>query len=191
MAGWWIFVPVHELLHAAGCLLGGGQVTRLEIAPLYGGALLAKIFPFVAAGGAYAGRLSGFDVAGSGWTYALTVAAPYVLTPLGFYGMARAVARSSPLLFGASTPLAFSPLLSVTGDFLELGGLALFQFWPGPGAQHRPLISDDLFRVIGELNASAIDTAVPFVVLSQALGLALALVWFRLSAATRWLTKRA
>jgi len=56
--GWWIYVPIHELLHAAACLLAGGEVTRLEIAPQYGGALLARIFPFVVSGGEYAGRLS-------------------------------------------------------------------------------------------------------------------------------------
>jgi hypothetical protein len=40
-------------------------VWRLEIDPLYGGALLARWLPFVEAGGEYAGRLSGFDTAGS------------------------------------------------------------------------------------------------------------------------------
>ena len=32
--GWWLYVPLHELLHAAACLAFGGEVTRLEIAPL-------------------------------------------------------------------------------------------------------------------------------------------------------------
>ena len=36
-AGWWLYVPVHELLHALACLAAGGEVTRLEIDPLYGG----------------------------------------------------------------------------------------------------------------------------------------------------------
>src|SRR5262249_2715862 len=61
LAGWWIYVPVHELLHAAGCRLTGGGVTRLEIGAVYGGALLSRVLPFVVAGGEDAGRLSGFD----------------------------------------------------------------------------------------------------------------------------------
>jgi hypothetical protein len=39
MATWWIYVPVHELLHAFACEVGGGRVWRLEIDPLYGGLL--------------------------------------------------------------------------------------------------------------------------------------------------------
>jgi hypothetical protein len=41
---WFVYVPIHELFHAWGCLLAGGTVTRLEIAPEYGGALLARSF---------------------------------------------------------------------------------------------------------------------------------------------------
>jgi len=47
-------------------------VSRLEIDPLYGADALARIFPFVSPGGAYAGRLSGFDTRGSDWIYWLT-----------------------------------------------------------------------------------------------------------------------
>ena len=81
-AGWFVYVPVHELLHAAGCATTGGTVTRLEIAPLYGGALLARIFPFVVPGGDYAGRLSGFDTRGNDLVYLATDLAPFVLTLL-------------------------------------------------------------------------------------------------------------
>ena len=42
---------LHELLHAAACLAAGGEVTRLEIAPQYGGGLMARVFPFVVSGG--------------------------------------------------------------------------------------------------------------------------------------------
>ena len=44
---WHLYVPVHELLHVAGCLLGGGQVTALALKPQYGGSILDKLFPFV------------------------------------------------------------------------------------------------------------------------------------------------
>ena len=42
--GWLIYVPVHELLHAAGCYLGGGMVSELEIKTIYGGGLLKTIY---------------------------------------------------------------------------------------------------------------------------------------------------
>ncbi|MEO7793137.1 MAG: hypothetical protein ABIV06_00065, partial [Thermoanaerobaculia bacterium] len=50
IAGWWVYVPAHELLHALGCWAAGGEVSRLEIDPVYGARFLAKLFPFVAPG---------------------------------------------------------------------------------------------------------------------------------------------
>jgi len=69
---WWVYVPLHELAHAFGCLLGGGTVTRLDIDPAYGAALLQRCFPFVNVGSDYAGQLKGFDTGGSDLTYLLT-----------------------------------------------------------------------------------------------------------------------
>ena len=175
--GWWLYVPLHELLHAAGCWLGGGVVSRLEIQPLYGGRILSEMLPFVVAHGPYAGRLSGFDTGGSDWVYALTVGFPFTLTLAGFGLMGPAVGRRLPFLFGMALPLAFSPLISLTGDFLELGSLMLFQFWPGPEGIHRALISDDLFHLLEQL--ATLDTppsrslaTVAFVSFSQLMGLA-------------------
>jgi hypothetical protein len=79
-AAWWIYVPVHELLHALGCVMTGGSVGELQIAPRYGGTLLARVFPFVVGHSDYAGRLSGFDTKGSDWIYLATDVMPYVLT---------------------------------------------------------------------------------------------------------------
>ena len=151
--GWWLYVPVHELLHAAGCLISGGQVTRLEIRPIYGGALLARAVPFVTAGGDYAGRLSGFDTGGSDWTYFVTVYFPYLLSLGGFWLMEAAVRRRSVFLFGAAIPCALAPLVSLTGDFLEAGALLLYQVWPGPDKINRHLISDDLFRLLEQVGS--------------------------------------
>ncbi len=151
--GWWLYVPLHELLHAAGCLLGGGEVGRLEIHPLYGGGMLARILPFVQAGGQYAGRLSGFDTGGSDWVYALTIALPYLLSLPSLAVMEQAARRSGRLLFGLALPFFLAPLVSLSGDFYELGSLGLFQLWPGPQGIHRGLVSDDLFRLFGEVSA--------------------------------------
>ena len=61
IAVWWIHVPFHELFHVLGCVAVGGTVDRLDIAPEYGGALIARVFPFVSVGSDYPGQLVGFD----------------------------------------------------------------------------------------------------------------------------------
>ena len=124
VAGWWVYVPLHELLHAAACLLAGGEVTRLEIAPQYGGALLARIFPFVVAGGEYAGRLSGFDTGGSDLVYLATDLGPFVLTLFpGIWLLRMAGTAGWPFRFGLSLPFALAPFLSLTGDAYEIGSI--------------------------------------------------------------------
>lgn len=55
LVSWWIYVPLHELGHALGCILGGGTVSKLEISPMYGALFLKEIFPFVSVGSEYAG----------------------------------------------------------------------------------------------------------------------------------------
>jgi hypothetical protein len=144
-AGWWLYVPVHELLHAAGCLLAGGEVTRLEIDPLYGGALLARLVPFVVAGGDYAGRLSGFDTGGSDWVYLATDLAPFVLTVFpGVWLLRLAGRRRATFLFAAAVPFALAPLLSLTGDAYEIGSLVVTEMAPWRAQVYRPLVTDDL-----------------------------------------------
>ncbi len=154
-SGWWLYVPVHELLHAAGCLLGGGEVHLLEIKTLYGGRILAHIFDFVKPAGDYAGRLSGFETHGSDWIYALTVFSPYVLSFFGFLFLDMAARRKNIFIFAFCLPLTFAPVISLTGDFFELGSLALFQVWPGSSEINRLMVSDDLFRLTEELKVGA------------------------------------
>lgn len=144
-AGWWLYVPVHELFHAWGCLAVGGEVSRLEIAPEYGGALFERLVPFVVSGGEYAGRLSGFDDHGSRVVHLVTVFAPYLLTIFpGVWLMRKAVERGSALGFGASLPLALAPFIGLVGDAYEIGSLlvAMVPTW----ADER-LVGDDLFKV--------------------------------------------
>jgi len=146
--GWWVYVPVHELLHAAGCALAGGEVTRLEIAPEYGGALLARAFPFVVAGGDYAGRLAGFDTGGSDLVYLATDLAPFVLTLFPGVWLLRLGARQGRvLLFAAALPMAFAPLLSLPGDAYEIGSLVVTNAAPWRGGPEREVLrGDDLVR---------------------------------------------
>lgn len=153
LLSWWIYVPIHELLHVLGCRLGGGKVEQLDISALYGGQLYAQVFDFVRVGGDYAGRLSGFDTGGSDLTYLMTIMIPYFLTPLGFLLMQVGDRKKQVFLLGTGIPVAFAPLISLTGDFFELASLTLFQVWPGPGSSNRALISDDLFRLLGEVDS--------------------------------------
>jgi hypothetical protein len=148
--GWWIYVPLHELLHAAACLAAGGEVTRLEIAPQYGGGLLARVFPFVVSGGEYAGRLSGFDTRGSDLIYIATDLGPFLLTLFpGVWLLRRAGADGRPVLFGLALPFAFAPFLSLTGDAYEIGSILVTQLPPWGEA----LRGDDLLKKAEELSA--------------------------------------
>lgn len=143
LAGWWLYVPIHELLHAAGCLATGGSVSRLEIQPLYGGSILAAWIPWVVAGGDYAGRLAGFDANGSDWVYLATDLAPYVLTVFpGVWALRLAARRASPALYGFALPWALAPFLSLSGDAFEIGTLGVTQLPPW-SAEPAALRGDD------------------------------------------------
>ena len=153
---WWIYVPIHELLHALGCYATGGGVTELQIAPEYGGALFARMLPFVVSGGDYAGRLSGFDTHGSDLVYLATDAMPFVLTVMIGVPLLQAVGRGQrPALFGAAVVLGLAPFYCLSGDYYEMGSIIatrLFTVLRGSGilvAAH--LRSDDLGRVITQL----------------------------------------
>lgn len=157
LIGWWVYVPVHELLHVLGCVASGGSVSVLEIDPFYGGALLAEIFPFVRAGSDYAGRLSGFDTGGSDLVYLATVLGPFLLALLpGVWGLRLAARSGRPWLLGLSLPTAYAPLLSLPGDAYEIGSIVLTRFGPWRAEPWRALLrGDDV-----ELRFAAVRAAV-------------------------------
>lgn len=195
-ATWWVYVPIHELMHAWGCQLSGGTVTRLDIAEGYGGSLLQHVFPYVRVGSDYAGQLSGFDTHGSDLVYATTVIFPYLLTIfLGVPLLLRLRAMRHPsngslLALGAALPLAWAPFLSITGDYYELGSIIVSRLaesfltidtsaWRG----------DDLFRIAGPLFSSEIKLRGPDaagVLAGFVLGVLLAFVTYALG---RWVAR--
>lgn len=180
LAGWWVYVPAHELLHAFGCLAAGGVVTRLEIDPIYGAHWLADLFPFVAAGGSYAGRLSGFDTRGNDWIYLATDLAPFALALFpGFWWMRRAARCERPLAFGAALPMAFAPLLSLTGDAYEIGSLALVHL--PPWRERRILVGDDLGAKVVEIVGLGERGLLAGMALAVAAGVLWALGWMFVS----------
>ena len=162
LCSWWLYVPVHELSHAYGCILTGGTVTRLEIAPLYGAAWLQRFVPFVAVGSQYAGQLTDFDTYGNDWIYLATDAAPFLWTVLIGVPLLRAV-RPDPrhpmrqcLMFGGALPLAFAPFISLSGDYYEMGSIVVSDaasLWLPSSIADR-WRSDDIFRLLPTLSAS-------------------------------------
>ena len=180
VAGWWIYVPAHELLHALGCWAAGGVVSRLEIDPLYGASWLAKLFPFVVPGGTYAGRLSGFDTRGSDWIYLATDLAPFLLALFpGFWWLRRAARCARPVVFGAALPAAFAPLLSLSGDAYEIASLAVVHLPPWSG--RRMLVGDDLGAKVAEVSGLAETGMLAGVAVAALLGVLWALAWMFLS----------
>jgi hypothetical protein len=156
---WWCYVPIHELSHALGCIIGGGQVSKLEIAAIYGADFLKSVFPFVESGSQYAGRLSGFDTHGSDLTYLLTDFFPYILTIVFGVPLLKSVSsrNATPLtnsiIFGISLPFAYAPFISVTGDFYEMGSILVSRVAAllVPSVSPERWRSDDLFRLTEQL----------------------------------------
>lgn len=177
---WWIYVPLHELLHAYGCLWTGGEVTRLEIDAVYGAGFLQRYFPFVAVGSEYAGQLTGFETHGSDWIYLATDALPFVLTILIGVPLLRRAATSPPLpaalALGVALPIAFAPFLSLTGDYFEMGSILASRalFFVDPATDVTRWRSDDLFKLIGErLEPGPLDV----IVVASSVLIALLLAW--------------
>ena len=168
VAAWFVYVPIHELLHAYGCILGGGRVWRLEIAPLYGGALLERVFPFVEAGGEYAGRLAGFDTGDSTLVHLLTTGLPFVLTVFpGVWLLRWGARRGSGLAYGAALVPATAPFVSVTGDAYEIGSLLVTLVPPWSSEASRlALVGDDITVVAQGLSGSGGVLWLGFVVAS-------------------------
>jgi hypothetical protein len=192
-ASWWIYVPTHELGHAFGCLLTGGDVTRLEIDPLYGAALLQKVFPFVSTGSDYAGQLTGFDTHGSDLVYLATDFCPFLLTVLVGVPLLRAARRQrtpqrAAVLLGLALPIAYAPFTSVTGDYYEMGSILVSRavaLWSTSVPVNR-WRSDDAVKLASQFFGAAGDGGC-----ADAVGmLAALLVGVVLIVATYWLGTR-
>lgn len=196
LASWWLYLPAHELLHALGCVAGGGTVWRLEIDAIYGAAWLQRLFPFVAVGSRYAGQLTGFDTGGSDLTFLLTDALPFVLTVLIGVPALRAAGRMAPgtrqaLLFGAALPVALAPFVSLPGDYYEMASIVVSRLAaPGLGVPLARWRSDDVFLLLESLPGRTwVDTAA--IGGAATLGTLLAFLTYAAGVAwSRWLERR-
>lgn len=163
---WFIYVPIHELLHVLGCVATGGTVTRLELSARYGAAILSKVFPFVVSGSDYAGQLKGFDTKGSDLCYLATDFLPFVLSILiGVPLIKIAGRRRRPVMFGIAIVLGLAPFYNLSGDYFEMAsiistrGVAVASGTPTPAPPepaaddraapwYYKLRSDDVFRLL-------------------------------------------
>ncbi len=156
IATWFIYVPIHELLHVAGCLVTGGSVTTLQIKPIYFGHWLAQVFDFVEAGGGYAGRLSDFDWRGSDLIYLATDIGPFLLTIiLGVPLLRLCTRRRRPLMFGSAVVVGLAPFYNIPGDYFEMGSIMVTRLttWLTGATEiaYAGIRSDDIFTLIGKL----------------------------------------
>lgn len=156
VATWFLYVPVHELLHVAGCLLTGGSVSELQIAPMYGGALYARWFSFVVAGGDYAGRLTGFDYQKSDFIYLMTDFGPYVLTVVMGVPLLRYSGRRwRPIVFGCGVVVGLAPVYNLPGDYYEMASICVTRIITiasnSDAIAYAGLRADDVFRLTGDV----------------------------------------
>ncbi|MCH8251529.1 MAG: hypothetical protein IID36_03645 [Planctomycetes bacterium] len=163
VACWFIYVPIHELLHVAGCVITGGSVSELQIAAKYGAALLAKVFPFVVTGGDYAGRLTGFDTKGSDFIYFATDFLPFVLSILfGVPLVKYCTYKGNRAVFGIAMVVGFAPIYNLLGDYYEMGSTLTTRFITivargGGPPMYAGIRSDDVFRLIEELTSNGTE----------------------------------
>ena len=180
-ATWFVYVPIHELLHVLGCVATGGTVTELQMQPVYGARWLAEIFPFIVPGGDLAGRLSGFEDYGSDFTYLSSAFAPYLPSLLLGVPLLRSLpARPSLLLSGPAFVLGLAPLINIPGDYFEISTILTTRV---VGAERfAALRSDDAFGLMETLAtdpaalevADALPVAWSVVGVSSLLAIALA-----------------
>ncbi len=156
---WFIYVPIHELLHVGGYVVAGGPIEEavLEIKPMYGGTILAKYFSFVEPGGPYAGRLREFK-RDDDFIYLATDFGPFILSVLFGVVLLRICGkRRRPLLFGPAVVLGAAPFYNLPGDYYEMGSIMTTRaltFLTGAPSQPPRFVgvrSDDVFTLIGNL----------------------------------------
>ena len=157
---WFIYVPIHELLHVAGCLITGGTVSELIMGREYGADFLKHIFPFITPQTSqYAGRLTGFVPSGD-FGYFITDISPFFLSIFPGTGLLLLFNRTRNLIFaGPGLILGLAPFMNLTGDYFEMGTILstrwidlLFSGRPSNLIENYYLLrSDDIFRLFGEI----------------------------------------
>lgn len=168
---WHIYTPIHELLHVAGCVLGGGTVESLALQPQYGAHLLQKIFPFIVPDSDYAGQLTGFTTPNA-WVYAMVDYMPYLLSLPGLWLIQLSQTKKSAVLFGIAILLVLIPIPGFIGDYYEACSLLMSWFgeiWLGWPSNF--LLTDDLPRyIMDHVEAGTLNLSIVFMATLTLLG---------------------
>lgn len=167
---WVVYVPLHELLHAAGCVLSGGRVWSVSLSPIYGGGWLAEILPFVTPSWDEPARLTGYSTGGSDLRHLVTDLFPYLPTVLIGVPLLKRWGGSA-LAFGPAVVLGLAPFVSLPGDYFEIGAILVTSILP---ERFLDLRSDDLFATMASAARSGSPARAAVVTLSFAAGLILA-----------------
>ena len=158
---WFLYVPIHELLHVAGCVFTGGTVSELVMGREYGADFLKEIFPFITpATTKYAGRVTGFEPNGD-IGYLICVFAPFILTLFpGVWCLKQAYKKKIYWMMGPGVVMGLASFYNLTGDYFEMGTILstrLINSLLGGGpadnfASFWLLRSDDIFRLFSEIS---------------------------------------
>ncbi len=195
-AAWFLYVPIHELAHVAGCELTGGEVRQIALAPLYGGRLLEGRVPGVVAGEGHAGRITAFSTGQSDLCYLATDILPYVLSIVAVPLLRLAAKRRSVIMAGLALVPAVAPFMGLTGDYYEMGSVLVTRAAtplatpPDPGQEPAGMMrlrTDDPGSLVSRFwaNPAALDEAFPAGPMAFAVGFtASALVGVLLAFAT-------
>ena len=177
LASWWLYVPIHELMHVAGCIIMGGEVNELAIDPMYGGKLLSNIFPFVVSESDYAGQLTDFTTPNK-YAYFIVDMFPYLLSLPAVLLIKLATKHRHIWLFSLGFLLMFVPLTQMFGDFYEATSLGVGELMSmiNPELNPQLIVSDDMFKLLASLNENSTTSSLVYfcVILSFILGIVLA-----------------
>jgi len=169
---WFIYVPIHELLHVGGCIWTGGTVTELIMGREYGADFLSKIFPFIKPESSiYAGRVTGFQPNGDAG-YLMTDFLPFVLTIFpGVFFLLKSAEKKRIWMAGPGIVAGLAPFTNLTGDYFEMGSILSTRIvnFLGAGTPAKLIMdttsspqksffnllrSDDIFRLFKEIAAA-------------------------------------
>jgi hypothetical protein len=197
---WAVYVPLHELLHALGCVATGGEVQEIRLSVLFGGSLLERLFPMFQGEWSLGGRVSRFSTGGSDWVYLATDAAPYIPSVLfGVWLMQTGIRSQRTFVLAAGLILSLAPVISIPGDYYEMGSIltgntAKFVLGIPPGSPMANSVdllrSDDIILLIREIageqrDVTPLGTGRAFLLVVVSLGIG---VW--LAGATYWMSGR-
>ena len=174
----WVYVPIHELMHAFATILVGGEVRELAIDATYGGVFFAKIFPFVVSESDYAGQLTDFTTPNK-FAYFIVDMFPYLLSLPGVLLIRLAAKYKRLWLFSLGFLLMLVPMTQIFGDFYEAASLGIGELMSlvNPNLDPDLIVSDDMFKLLGEIHESESTNALIYIFVGLSLFIGLILAW--------------